>query len=127
MKQEQKKKKSTTPDGLKAEVEIKPEKTQIPQVEGAIDGIDNVLEQTKVKSRMVQLRGATGDEPLIEWDPDDADSVMAAEAKFEDLKSQGWSILTTDGEGNSEAVKKFDAQTQEYFVIPQIAGGVNAR
>jgi len=123
MEQEQKKKKPVGSEGLNAEVEIKPDKIQVPQVDAAIDDIDNALKQTKVKSRMVQLRGAPGDEPLLEWDPEDAESVEAAEAKFNSLKSNGWSILITDGQGNSEAVKKFDAQTQEYFVIPQIAGG----
>jgi len=122
MVQEQKKK-AEKKVGLNAEVEVKQGKVQVPEVDATIDGIDNVLAKAKVKSRMIQLRGSSGDEPLLEWEADDVESIKAAKVKFKQLKSQGWSILTTDGEGVSEVAHEFDITVQEYFVIPQMAGG----
>ena len=124
MKMAQKQQKKADPKiGLNAEVEVKQGKAQVPEVTAVIDGIDSALGKAKVKGRMVQLRGAPGDEPLLEWEEDDVESIKAAKAKFRQLKDQGWSILTTNGQGESEVAHEFDAAVQEYFVIPQIAGG----
>jgi hypothetical protein len=57
-----------------------------------------------------------GDE-RIEWDPEDAEQTVAAEAKFKELKEQGYNFFET-AEVKGKQIKKFSKKLGTIIAAP---------
>lgn len=64
----------------------------------------------------ITILNRKGDEPL-EWDPNDPDSVEAAQTRFNELKEQGYAFFA------GERVDEFDASLGEVTAVAPMAGG----
>ena len=69
------------------------------------------------------LKTGHGDLTLAEWDKDQPETIVAAEAAFAEHCTAGRLAFRLDGPGRSTPIRQFEKSAPEILIVPAIQGG----
>lgn len=74
-------------------------------------------------SKLRLLKTGHGDLCLAEWDEQNPETIVQAEAAFAEHFTAGRMAFRLDGRGQTTPIRAFDASAPEILLVPAIQGG----